>query len=317
MANTVIQLKWSDLTDIPTSLNVGEPAYSNTSQKLFIGDSANNVLTIGGKYYVDQQGQIFAKINSAFDVANAAMVFTSSDNVPNSPTVGDIWYYTTDDILYQYISDGVTNYWIDIQTPTLSSNGADLPLIANTTATSAASYANASFTKANNALANTTGTFSGDLTTTGNVISSSFSTSGNISGSYFIGNGSQLTGIVTKTTGTWTLVPGVNTVSITVPPNANYSMWVNGNIPNGIVEWNATVSLSNTNVPVLGSQYGWYYVDGNALVLTSIPAQIIGTNGSVITSPSSYAPNNSNVFTFGITNNSGSSQVVYWGYIQL
>ena len=53
MANTVIQLKWSDATDTPTSLVAGEAAYSNTTNKLFIGDSSSNVLTIGGKYYTD------------------------------------------------------------------------------------------------------------------------------------------------------------------------------------------------------------------------------------------------------------------------
>jgi hypothetical protein len=54
MANTLIQLKHSTATDIPGSLNVAEPAYSFVSDKLFIGNSTNHVLTIGGKYYVDQ-----------------------------------------------------------------------------------------------------------------------------------------------------------------------------------------------------------------------------------------------------------------------
>ncbi len=89
----------------------------------------------------------------------------------------------------------------------------------------------------------------------------------------------------------------------------------NGNIPNGIVNWNATVTLSNTNVPVIGVQYGWYYLAGNALVLTSIPSQIVGTAGSIITS--SPAVSNSNTFTFGITNNSGAPQVVYYSYTKL
>lgn len=53
MANTVIQLKYSTINNTPTSLNIGEPAYSFTSDKLFIGNSTNHVLTIGGKYYVD------------------------------------------------------------------------------------------------------------------------------------------------------------------------------------------------------------------------------------------------------------------------
>jgi hypothetical protein len=51
MANTVIQLKWSEVTSTPTTLNVAEPAYSNTSGKLFIGLGDNSVVAIGGSYY--------------------------------------------------------------------------------------------------------------------------------------------------------------------------------------------------------------------------------------------------------------------------
>jgi hypothetical protein len=94
-------------------------------------------------------------------------------------------------------------------------------------------------------------------------------------------------------------------------------MWVNGNIPNGIVTWNATVTVSNTNVPVVGSQYAWYYSTGNNLVFTAIPDQITGTNNSIVNSPTSYAPNTSNVFKFGITNNSGSNQTINYGYTKL
>ena len=53
MANTIIQLKWSEVTATPSSLNVAEPAYSNTSGKLFIGLSDNSVVAVGGKYYTD------------------------------------------------------------------------------------------------------------------------------------------------------------------------------------------------------------------------------------------------------------------------
>ena len=51
MANTVIQLKYSEATSAPASLNVAEPAYSNSSGKLFIGQSGNQVIAIGGSYY--------------------------------------------------------------------------------------------------------------------------------------------------------------------------------------------------------------------------------------------------------------------------
>ena len=50
MANTVIQLKYSNVTGTPPSLNLAEPAYSNVSNKLWI-DDGTGVVAIGGKYY--------------------------------------------------------------------------------------------------------------------------------------------------------------------------------------------------------------------------------------------------------------------------
>jgi hypothetical protein len=146
----------------------------------------------------------------------------------------------------------------------------------------------------------------------GNIISAT----GNISTSgRFVGNGSALTSVATQSSGSWTLATGTNTVSFTVTAGRTYSMWVNGNIPNGILVWNATATVTNTNVPVIGQQFGWYYSAGNALVLTSIPSQIIGTAGSI--SNASPAVSNTNVFNFTIVNNSGSSQTVYYGWTQI
>lgn len=51
MSNTTIQLKYSSTTSTPPSLNVGEVAYSFSSDKFFIGNTTNAILTIGGKYY--------------------------------------------------------------------------------------------------------------------------------------------------------------------------------------------------------------------------------------------------------------------------
>jgi hypothetical protein len=164
-------------------------------------------------------------------------------------------------------------------------------------------------------IAGTTISGSGNVTganlRTGGIVSAT----GNVTANTFVGSGSGLTGVAKQTTGSWTLAPGVNSVSFTVTPGLNYSMWVNGNIPNGIVMWNATVSLSNTNVPAVGTQYGWYYTAGNALVLVNIPAQIVGTAGGISTA--TVVTTASNVFEFNITNNSGTSQVVYWGYTTL
>jgi len=51
MANTVIQLKNSLLTNKPASLNIAEPAYSFSSNTLFIGTENNGVINIGGYLY--------------------------------------------------------------------------------------------------------------------------------------------------------------------------------------------------------------------------------------------------------------------------
>ena len=50
--NTVIQIKYSDVTAIPPSLNTAELAYSNVSNKLWINDGSG-VVSIAGKYYTD------------------------------------------------------------------------------------------------------------------------------------------------------------------------------------------------------------------------------------------------------------------------
>ena len=140
--------------------------------------------------------------------------------------------------------------------------------------------------------------------------------SGNVKATNFIGSGGQLTDVATKVTGNWTLVPGDNNVSFSVPPGATYSMWVNGNIPNGIALWNATVTTANTNVPVLGSQYAWHYTAGNALLFISIPDQIYGVSGSINDTPQGYPPNTSHIFKFVIRNNTSSNYVINWGYVK-
>ncbi len=152
----------------------------------------------------------------------------------------------------------------------------------------------------------------GDVSITGNQ-----TVSGNVTATNFIGSGSQLSNVLTKVKDSWVLNPGANNVSFSLAGGGTYAMWVYGNIPNGIVMWNATVTTANTNVPVVGSQYGWYYSLGNNLVLNSMPDQIVGTNNSISSSPSGYLPNTSHIFNFTITNNSGANQTIYWGYTRL
>ena len=81
MANTVIQLKYSDVTATPSSLNTAEPAYSNSSNKLFIGQSDGSVVAIGGKYYT-------ALVDAATSANTASTIVKRDSN--NDFTAGTI-----------------------------------------------------------------------------------------------------------------------------------------------------------------------------------------------------------------------------------
>jgi hypothetical protein len=117
--------------------------------------------------------------------------------------------------------------------------------------------------------------------------------------------------------GSWTVTTGTNTYSFTVPMDGTYVMWVKGNIPNGIITWNATLSVTNSNVPAIGYQYAWNYTGGGSpILLTSIPDQIRGTAGTISTD-ATYVGSTSNRFDFGINNTSGASQTVYYGYTRV
>jgi len=138
-------------------------------------------------------------------------------------------------------------------------------------------------------------TATGDLTAAGNITA---------------------TNLPTKFSGSWTVLTGNSTQSFTVDGNHTYQMWVEGNIPNGIIAWNALVTVTNTNVPVLGQQFAWNYEGGgNLLLLTSIPDQIVGTAGTI--SNAAPAVTNTNVFSFGINNASGNTITVDYGWIRI
>ena len=79
MANTVIQLKYSEGTSTPPSLNIGEPAYSNNSNKLFIGLAGNQVIAVGGKYYTDLvDGATDANTNSTIVKRDSSGIFSAT-----------------------------------------------------------------------------------------------------------------------------------------------------------------------------------------------------------------------------------------------
>ena len=121
---------------------------------------------------------------------------------------------------------------------------------------------------------------------------------------------------VSKVTGTWSVTTGTNNYSFTVPVNGAYHLWVRGNIPSGILTYLATVHVTNDNVAVLGTQRAWNYTgDGSPLILTSMPSQIVGAEGTISTA--SVVGTTNNTFVFGISNTSGGTVTVSYGYTKI
>ena len=88
MAQT-IQIKRSSSTATPTSLSAGELAYSDSSDKLFIGQPSNNtVVPIGGKYYTDILDGLGAGTGLSFssNTFSANVDGTNSEAPQNSTT---------------------------------------------------------------------------------------------------------------------------------------------------------------------------------------------------------------------------------------
>jgi hypothetical protein len=148
--------------------------------------------------------------------------------------------------------------------------------------------------------------------TYGNTIS----VAGNVTAANFFGNGNTLSNVATQVTGSWNVPVGNSTQSFTVN-SGTYSMWVDCNITNGILVWNATATVTNTNVPVVGAQYAWVYNGGGTPVdFTSIPNQFIGTANTIVRG--NVAPSaTTNRFDFGINNTSGGNVTVRYGWVQI
>ena len=90
MANTVIQVRRSQSTNVPPSLANGEIAYSFSSNKLFIGQtdttgSATSVEWIGGKLVVDKVANLESIVADITDGS-----FTHADlSITNSFTISN------------------------------------------------------------------------------------------------------------------------------------------------------------------------------------------------------------------------------------
>ena len=196
MANTTIQLKYSLVTANPPSLNIGEPAYSYTSNTLFIGSPAGTgAIAIGGQFYLDKfqrgydhanaafnaantgtQAQLaFNHANSAFDTANGSVAvnLTQNTNITNAQNTGDAAFLKANSATNSALSAfAQANAAFD----KANTAATDITVIQgvnltqNTNITTAQNKADAAFVRANNSLnANAGGVITGPVTVAANL----------------------------------------------------------------------------------------------------------------------------------------------------
>lgn len=136
-------------------------------------------------------------------VFNAGVTYTAS-TTPAAAKVGDQWYNTTNDVLYEYITDGASTYWVDIQSLGTSTGNAvvssfdDLTLSGNLILTANLLYSIGGDTgRLRHIYAGNVTTVTANVGTinTGNITADNITLTGNIQGTYMLGDGSQLTNL--------------------------------------------------------------------------------------------------------------------------
>ena len=99
---------------------------SNTSGLIFY--ASNNALAVTGNVTssgVITGGGVIVTGNvtsSGVITGGGVRTTTTAGTAPVSPTVGDIWYDSSTDIIYRYNYDGTNNYWVDVSSASISGN---------------------------------------------------------------------------------------------------------------------------------------------------------------------------------------------------
>jgi hypothetical protein len=90
--------------------NISVTGNVNVTSNVF----ANKLYTTNGLYWAGN-GVAFSS------GGGAGLTYTAGVAPPVSGNIsGDQWYYTSTDVLYEYVNDGTTSYWVDIQSQTIA-----------------------------------------------------------------------------------------------------------------------------------------------------------------------------------------------------
>lgn len=132
-----VTISWTDANIIYDPIKVGSANIANTTIST---SSTTGALVVGGGAGIAGNAYIGGNVVVTSNVSankfyttdglywsgngtpftSGTVDYTASATAPINPDDGDFWYQTTTGILFQYMSDGVTSYWFDVQTQSIS-----------------------------------------------------------------------------------------------------------------------------------------------------------------------------------------------------
>ena len=171
---------------------------SNGDSSVAVTESSGNVsVTVDGNVvtlFTATESEFTGNITANYFIGNgsqltdvqAGPVTTFSTTPPENPKQGDVWIAATTGIQYIYFDDGTSSQWAEMEADISISSGGG-----GGGGTPGGSNTQIQF--------NNAGAFGGSANLTWNgsqlTVTGTANISGNISANYFVGNGSQLTGI--------------------------------------------------------------------------------------------------------------------------
>jgi hypothetical protein len=93
---------------------------TGTTSTFLISNTTTSTSTNTGALQVTGGAGIGGNLNVGGNIVGGGVRNSSTSTAPTNPTVGDIWYNPTTDVIARYTSDGANSYWLDVAGPTVS-----------------------------------------------------------------------------------------------------------------------------------------------------------------------------------------------------
>ena len=325
----------SQLSGIITSVSNINNGTSNVSI-----DSANANVTVGVNgtaniaVFSSAGVEVTGNLTTTGNIVGGGVRSTTSSTPPSTPSVGDVWYNTNNNILYRYTYDDVNYFWEDITGGSIAANSTAI-INGNSTAVVTQSGGNIAITiggTSNTAVfAQDRVTFAGNLLPSANVTYSLGSTSQRWKDLWISNSTIYLGDSVLSASGNVLTVGGEAVITST---NAN-TIDLSGNITGGNITTAGNItgayiigngsqltglaaSYGNANVAAYLPTYSGNVSAGNVTATGNISGSYIIGNGSQLTGlPASYG--NANVASYlpTYTGNVGAGNVIATGNISV